>query len=131
MGFWRPRRWPIGTGPQNGADFRWFRVCSSHGDPIQATAHFFYHFLFLGEIGFRRNRVFIVVKPQTATTKMTVASVRSFYVFNQNCDLGLFFTSQTRISYGRPTLLIFCIINSFHHVFIFHRDQYLNDRPIL
>ena len=47
-------------------------------------------FGYLGEIGFKRNRVFMLVKPQTPTTKMTVGSVRSFHVFIKNYDLRLF-----------------------------------------
>ena len=47
-------------------------------------------FGYLGEIGFQRNCVFVLVKPQTPTTKMTVGSVRSFHVFIKNYDLGWF-----------------------------------------
>ena len=46
-----------------------------------------------------------------------------FSCFHKKLGFRMVFTSQTRISYGRPTLSIFFIINSFHHVYMFHRNQ--------
>ena len=62
---------------------------SSHCDPIRAETHCWLLVLYLGEIGFQRNPVSIVVEPQTATTKMTIGSVQSARAFIKNCDSKL------------------------------------------
>ena len=47
-------------------------------------------FLFHGENGFLKNVRFIVLKPQTALTKMTARNVRRYHVFIKKCQKPLF-----------------------------------------
>ena len=47
-------------------------------------------FLFRRENGFLKNVHFIVLKPQTALTKMTARNVQRYYVFINKCQNPLF-----------------------------------------
>ena len=76
--------------------------------------------LFLRENGFRENDVFMVLKRQTAKTKMTAKTTRRYHVFIRISLCDGICQSNPCFSW-KPRFSFFCMVNSFHGIHGIHR----------
>ena len=81
VGFFMGRGIPrgIGFGSQDACECFWYAPDAGSADILKKRKT--WKFLFLRKNGFRENDVFMILKRQTAKTKMTARTTRRYHVF--------------------------------------------------